>query len=96
MSLIICYPEQNFTVLEGMKTKLLSQLVKQFQDQHQRLPQEIVIHPVALAALALKRSIATRWNGIPVICKEIKPDAKASGMRLGITIVDSALRGFDL
>lgn len=77
--------------------KILSQLVDQFKDRHQgRSPEEIVIHPVALAALALKRSIAPRWNGIPVRCFPVKPQAKVSNVRLGITVYRSELRGFDL
>jgi hypothetical protein len=78
-----------------MKTKVLTQLVKQFTERHNRLPDEIVIHPVALAALAIKQSVAPLWNGIPVKCREVKP-AKAGTRKLGVTIVDGALRGFDL
>lgn len=70
--------------------------MNQFKERHQRLPDEIVVHPVALAALALKQSVAPLWNGIPVKCCEIKPDAKASNRKLGITVVNGALRGFDV
>ena len=79
-----------------MKTKLLSQLVEQFQTRHQRLPDEIVVHPVALVALALKQSVAPKWRGIPVRCRDVKPVAKPVGNRMGITIVSGALRSFDL
>ena len=79
-----------------MKKKVLSQLVEQFRAQHQRLPEEIVVHPVALAALALKQSVAPQWNGIPVKCRVVKPQAKASCRVLGVTVVDGALRGFML
>ena len=75
---------------------MLTQLVNQFKDRHQRLPEKIVLHPLALAALAIKKSVAPMWNGIPVECREIKPSAKASTVRLGITVVDGVLRGFDL
>lgn len=78
-----------------MKKKVLSQLVEQFQQRHQCLPTEIVIHPVALAALALKQSVAPKWNGIPVKCRDVK-EAKPGGPKLGITVVGGALRGFDL
>jgi len=79
-----------------MKTKVLTQLVNQFKERHNHPPDEIVIHPIALAALAIKQSVAPLWNGIPVKCREIKPDAKASNRKLGITVVAGALRGFDL
>jgi hypothetical protein len=79
-----------------MKQKVLSQLVQQFQARHQQLPEEIAIHPVALAALAIKRSVAPKWNGIPVKCREVKPTDKPTGRVLGVTVVDGALRGFDL
>lgn len=78
-----------------MKKKVLSLLVAQFQNRHQRLPEEILVHPVALTALALKRSVAPKWNGIPVKCREVKP-AGTGGKKLGITVVGGALRGFDL
>ena len=79
-----------------MKTKLLSQLVAQYQARHQRLPDEIVVHPVALTALALKQSVAPTWKGVPVRCREVKPVLKPTGTKLGVTVVESALRGFDL
>jgi len=79
-----------------MKTKVLTLLVNQFIDRNKKLPEEIVVHPVALAALALKHSVAPLWNGIPVKCREIKPEATASPTKLGITVVDGALRAFDL
>lgn len=75
---------------------MLSQLVEQFQNRHSRLPEEIVVHPVALVALALKQSVAPKWKGIPVRCRDVKPVAKPVGNRMGVTIVGGALRCFDL
>lgn len=75
---------------------MLTRLISQFQEKHHRLPEEIVVHPVALAALAIKQSVAPKWNGIPLKCREIKPGASLNPTKLGITVVDSALRGFDL
>jgi len=46
--------------------------VNQFRAKHKCLPKQIVVHPVALAALAVKQSVATKWQGIPVTCREIK------------------------
>jgi hypothetical protein len=79
-----------------MKTKVLTQLVEQYRQRHQRLPEQIVVHPVALATLAIKQSIAPKWNGIPVKCREIKPTIKPDSTKLGITVIDGALRAFDL
>lgn len=79
-----------------MKPKVLTLLVNQFKERHQRLPDEIIIHPVALAALALKKSIAPLWNSIPVRCRVVKPSAKSSTRKLGVIVVDGTLRGFDL
>ncbi len=77
--------------------KVLSQLVEQFKQRHNgKAPEEIVIHPVALAALALIQSIAPVWNGIRVRCYPVKPDKKVSNVRLGITVYKGALRAFDL
>ena len=84
-----------------MKTKLLSQMVQQFKDRHGQLPEEIIIHPVALAALAIKQSLAPKWNGIPVICRDscgfpVAPTGGEGNTKLGVTVIDGVLRGFDL
>lgn len=70
--------------------------MEQFRARHSRLPEEIVVHPIALAALAIRRSVAPMWNGIPVKCRDVKPINKPVGNRLGITIISGALRSFDL
>ena len=75
---------------------VLTQLVNQFEKRHQRLPSEIVVHPVALTSLALKKSVAPMWSGIPVRCRVVKPVADPTKLKLGITVIDGALRGFDL
>lgn len=71
-------------------------MVNQYKARHKCLPKQIVIHPVAVAALALKRSLAPTWNGIPVVCREIEPKTTTNSEALGITVVDGVLRGFDL
>jgi hypothetical protein len=43
----------------------------------------------------LKQSVAPKWNGIPVKCRQIKP-GKGEGKKLGVTVVDGTLRAFDL
>lgn len=65
--------------------KILSQMVDQYQRRHQKLPEKIVIHPLALVALGIRRSVAPMWNGIRVECREISPaDGKRSGNQLGV------------
>ena len=81
--------------------KILSLLVEQFQEKNHRLPEKIVIHPVAAVVLSARRSIAPVWNGIPVVCDDIKPKALGDkpATMLGV-VVDKAhngsLVGFDL
>lgn len=79
-----------------MEKNVLNLLIQQYQKRRNRLPDEIVVHPVALAALALKESVASVWQGIPVKCREIKPVANPTGLKLGVTVLKGALRGFDL
>lgn len=55
-----------------------------------------MVHPVALAALALKQSVAPKWKGVPVRCREVKPVAKPTGTKMGVTVIDGVLRNFDL
>jgi hypothetical protein len=57
-----------------MNTKanaVLSQMVDQFRQRHQRPPDKVVLAPLACLALAVKQSLAPTWNGIPVECREI-------------------------
>jgi len=53
--------------------KLLSQLVEQFRAKHNRMPSRIIVDPLALVSLGLRRSVAPFWNGIPVECREVIP-----------------------
>jgi hypothetical protein len=53
--------------------KLLTKMLEQFKTKHDgTLPTKIVVEPLALLALGLKRSIAPMWAGIPVVCREFK------------------------
>ena len=79
-----------------MDQTILTQMVQQFTLKHGRLPREIVVHPVALAALALKESIAPRWMGITVRVAEVTPGPAIEGTSLGVYVSDGALRSFDL
>lgn len=71
-------------------------MVGQYQARHGRLPSEIVVHPVALAALAVKQAVAPACNGIPVRCREVKPVPNPSAGKMGVTVIDGVLRNFDL
>ena len=51
------------------KLKVLTLMVERFQQKHGRAPDKIVIAPVALVALGLKRSVSPIWNGVPVECR---------------------------
>lgn len=79
-------------------TKMLSQLVRQFQEKHKRLPEKIVVHPAAMVVLAARKSLGPVWNGIPVVCEASKPkdlgDKQAT--MLGVTYFSESLRGYDL
>lgn len=52
---------------------LLTRMVKQYEDAHQgRKPEKIVVEPLALVALGIKRSVAPIWQGVQVECREIE------------------------
>jgi len=83
-----------------MKKKILSEMVDQYQQRHHKLPEKIVIHPLALVALGIRRSVAPVWNGIQVECREISPaEGKKGGTRLGVWLEakkkEAALVTFD-
>lgn len=79
-------------------------MVEQFQARHRRLPARIVVDPLALVALGLRRSVAPVWNGIPVECREVEPaPPKGAPTALGVCVhVDpenpatAYLQGFEL
>ena len=84
--------------MKQRQTKLLSQMVSQFQKQHQRLPDKIVVSPAALTVLTFRRSASKTWAGVSLICRDIGlPDKKADKANaMGVILVDGALRSFDL
>ena len=68
-----------------MKKKILSQMVEQYQQRHQCLPEKILVHPLALVALGIRRSVAPVWNGVRVECREVSPkEGKKGGRCLGV------------
>jgi hypothetical protein len=84
--------------------KVLSQLVEQFRARHHKMPSRIVVDPLALVSLGLRRSIAPVWNGIPVECREINPaPLQSKPTALGVCVQTdpqdpkvSYLQGFEL
>jgi hypothetical protein len=44
-------------------------MVDKFHEKHGHPPLKIVVAPVALVALGLKKSVEPFWNGIPVECR---------------------------
>ena len=78
--------------------KILTLLVEQYRQKHHRLPEKIVVHPVAMVVLSARRSIAPKWNDIPVVCEAVKPRflGDQAPTALGVTVNGSALQGFDL
>lgn len=79
-----------------MNDKLLTQMVEQYRAKHGKAPATIFLHPLALAALALKESVSPRWQGIPVkVTDKLAPTA-STGRGLGVYIFDGVVRSFDL
>lgn len=78
--------------------RLLTKYVKHFRDRHHRPPDEIVVTPLALAALAVKKTVAARWNNVPVRCAEIESAGSGPVRRLGVDVAENghALVAFDL
>lgn len=84
-----------------MPKSILSLLVEQFETKHGHKPVKIVVAPVALAALSIKRSVAPMWAGIPVECRLFaETEAVASGTKMGVFVYnkegDLSIRSCDL
>jgi hypothetical protein len=76
--------------MKSKNEKLLSKLVEQFKVAHQgALPERIVVEPVALVALGIKKSVAQVWEGVKVECREIGPKEPAKpgkGTKLAVLL----------
>jgi hypothetical protein len=62
---------------------VLTLLVNQFERRHGLLPQQIVLTPLALLALAIKGSVAPTWLSVPVTCREINESEATDDIALG-------------
>ena len=76
---------------------ILSRMVQQYAEKHGKLPKQIVIDPLALIVLTHRKSIAPKWRGIPVVCRELqtrKPEGVCNA--LGIVAFRGDLRALDV
>jgi len=77
--------------------KLLNQMISQYRTRHGTLPQQVVVTPAALAALAVKRAVMVQCQGVKVLCREIEPhEPTPSGPSLGVAVRAAQLVSFDL
>lgn len=53
-------------------------MVDKFHEKHGHPPLKIVVAPMALVALGLKKSVGPFWNGIPVECRHFDEKEVAS------------------
>lgn len=53
-------------------------MVKKFEAKHGKMPAKIVVAPVALVALGLKKSVSPLWEGVPVECRLFTESEAAS------------------
>jgi hypothetical protein len=63
-------------------------MVGQFRQKHQKNPVQIVVAPVALLLLGMRRSLPTMVEGIPVICRlfEESEVVDKNGTKLGVFV----------
>ncbi len=65
--------------------KILTEMVHDFEAKNQRMPVKIIVAPVALLALGMKRSVSPVWHGIPVECRLFtEAEVVLSGNCLGV------------
>ena len=60
-------------------------MLEKFQKRHSRLPDKIVVAPVALVALGLKKSVAPLWEGVPVECRLFEDAEVATAAKKHLT-----------
>lgn len=53
-------------------------MVEKFRQKHGHPPEKIVVAPVALVSLGLKKSVAPVWNDVPVECRLFKEEEVAA------------------
>lgn len=60
------------------KHPVMTLMVTKFQQRHGRSPSKIVVAPLALVALGVKKSVAAEWHGMPVECRLFQQEEVAS------------------
>lgn len=60
------------------KKKILTEMVEKFRQKHNRVPDKIVVAPVALVVLGLRKSVSPTWDGVPVMCRLFDQEEVAS------------------
>ena len=78
--------------------RTLSLLVEQYRQKHHKLPEKIIVHPIAAVVLCARKSLGPMWQGIPVVIEHTKPKGLEGkpATTLGVIVNGSALQGFDL
>lgn len=77
------------------KPKILTLMVNKFQQKHNRKPAKIVIAPVALVTLGIRRQISPEWEGIPVECRlfqdneVVRKHTKEPVQKLGVFVKEN-------
>jgi hypothetical protein len=59
--------------MKSKNDKMLTKMLAQFQQAHGgAMPLRIVVEPIALVALGIKKSCSATWSGVPVMSREIE------------------------
>jgi hypothetical protein len=76
--------------MNSKNKSLLSKLVSQFKEAHQgRAPKQVVMEPLALVSLGIRRDVAPMVAGVRVTCREIEKIEVAKpgqGTSLGVLL----------
>lgn len=81
---------------------ILNQMVREFKKKHGRPPTKLTVAPVALALLALRRSVGVVCEGVPVECRLFdEHEVVPNGPNLGVFVYETSkgqheLRAVDL
>jgi hypothetical protein len=69
--------------------KLLTKMLGQFKTAHEgALPRRIVVEPLALIALGIKREAVAVLEGVPVTCLEIEQkDVRKPGLGTSLAVL---------
>lgn len=75
--------------MNSKKDKLLTKMLQQFQQSHNgALPKRIVVEPLALVALGIKREAMAKLSGVPVTCQEIEQkDVRKPGQGTSLAVL---------